>query len=129
MEVIIGIIAGTISGTGMGGGSILILSLVNFLNIDQHIAQATNLIFFIPTALVAIWVNYKQKLIDFKIGNLIAIVGVIGAIIGANVSLKIDSSKLKLYFGIFLLIIAFYEIYGMIKEYKNRRKTDNNIEQ
>ena len=66
LEVITGIIAGIVSGAGMGGGAILILILVNFMQIDQHIEQATNLIFFIPTALVAIWVNYRQKLIDFK---------------------------------------------------------------
>ena len=121
MEIPIGIIAGIVSGTGMGGGSILILILVNYLGVDQHIAQATNLIFFVPAALVAIWQNYKQKMINIKLGNLIAICGIIGAIIGAKISIMLDSQKLKHYFGIFLLIISIYEIYGMIKENKNSK--------
>ena len=46
LEVLIGIISGTISGTGMGGGTILIFLLTVLCGIEQHIAQATNLIFF-----------------------------------------------------------------------------------
>ena len=34
----------------MGGGTILILLLSIFMGLDQHVAQATNLVFFIPTA-------------------------------------------------------------------------------
>ena len=47
VEVLIGIISGIVSGTGMGGGTILIFLLTFFMGIEQHIAQATNLIFFI----------------------------------------------------------------------------------
>ncbi len=125
MEIITGIIAGIVSGAGLGGGTILILILVNFMQIDQHIAQATNLIFFVPTALMAIWINYKQKLIDFKLGTTIAVAGMIGALVGAKVSLMINSSNLKRYFGIFLLVIAGYEIYSLIKMHKKSKRRDN----
>lgn len=124
-ELITGIIAGTISGTGMGGGTILILVLSIFLDVEQHIAQATNLIFFIPTSISAIIVSIKNKLIEWKIGIPIAMAGIIGAIIGANVSSKLEVNKLKKYFGAFLMIIAIYEIYSIIKEYKKNKKTDN----
>lgn len=124
MEIISGIIAGMVSGLGMGGGTVLILILVNFMGLSQHVAQATNLIFFIPTAISAIIINLKQKIIDIKFGTIVAISGIIGAIIGANISLKIDSGNLKHYFGIFLLIIAFYEIYVIIKENKRNKKTN-----
>ena len=49
IEFIIGIIAGTVSGTGMGGGTVLILLLTTINGLEQHMAQAINLIFFIPT--------------------------------------------------------------------------------
>ena len=61
IEIFIGFISGIISGTGLGGGTILILCLSIFLGVNQKIAQATNLIFFIPTSLSAIYVNIKQK--------------------------------------------------------------------
>lgn len=54
LEVLIGFISGIISGTGMGGGTILILLLSIIMGLDQHVSQATNLVFFVPTAIAAI---------------------------------------------------------------------------
>ena len=100
-EFITGLISGTISGTGMGGGTILILVLSIFLGVEQHKAQATNLVFFIPTSIAAIIVSIKSKLIEWKIGMTLALSGIIGA------------------------IIAIYETYSIIKEYKKTKSTDN----
>lgn len=124
-EFITGLISGTVSGTGMGGGTILILVLSIFLGVEQHIAQATNLVFFVPTSISAIIISIKSKLIEWKIGMVVAITGIIGAIIGANISAKIEVKSLKRYFGIFLAGIAIYEIYSMIKEYKKEKYSNN----
>lgn len=125
-EIITGLISGTISGTGMGGGTILILVLSIFLGIEQHTAQATNLVFFVPTSISAIIVSIKSKLIDWKLGTTIAISGIVGAIVGANISASLEVTVLKRVFGIFLCIIAVYEIYSMVREYKTE-KTRNTI--
>ena len=61
IQILIGVVAGIFSGIGMGGGTILIFLLTIFAKMEQHIAQATNLIYFIPTAISAIIVNYKNK--------------------------------------------------------------------
>lgn len=128
-EILIGIVAGIVSGTGMGGGTILIFLLSFLLGIEQHVAQAINLVFFIPTAIVAIIVNLKNKNIDLKLAILIAIFGILGAIIGANISIHIDVKILKKCFGIFLAIISINEIYSIfklyVKQYKNNKKTNN----
>ena len=125
LQVLTGIVAGIVSGTGSGGGTILILVLSLFLGVDQHVAQATNLIFYIPTSLAAIIVSIKEKLIDWKNGVPITIGGIIGAAIGANTLTKINVIFLKKAFGIFLGFIAIYEIYSLIKEYRFNKKTDN----
>ena len=44
-EIIIGLVSGIVSGTGMGGGTILIFLLTYISGLEQHIAQATNLIY------------------------------------------------------------------------------------
>lgn len=128
-EIIIGIVAGIVSGTGMGGGTILIFLLSFLLGVEQHVAQATNLVFFIPTAIVAIIVNLKNKNIDMKLAILISVFGILGAIIGANISIHIDVNILKKCFGVFLGIIAINEIYSIfklsIKQYKNNEKEKN----
>lgn len=125
-EVLIGLIAGIVSGTGMGGGTVLILLLTAFAGIEQHIAQATNLIFFVPTSIVAIITNWKYKLIDKKLALTISIFGTIGATLGAIASTKTNVEFLKKYFGIFLAIIAIFEIYSYFKQYIFNRKRENN---
>ena len=121
-EILIGIVSGIISGAGMGGGTILIFLLSFVMGVAQHKAQATNLIFFIPTSIVAIIVNLKNKNIDLKLATIISICGVIGAIIGANIAINIDVGLLKKIFGIFLALVAINEIYSIIKLYKNDDK-------
>lgn len=127
-EILIGTISGFISGMGMGGGTILILCLSMFMNIEQHIAQATNLVFFIPTSIIAIIINLKNKNIALKSAVLVSVFGILGAIIGANISIKIDVNILRKCFGIFLAIIAIHEIYTIIKLYKINKIRNNNKE-
>ena len=117
-EILIGIVSGIVSGAGMGGGTILIFLLSFVMGVEQHIAQATNLIFFIPTSIVAIIVNLKNKNIDLKLATIISICGVIGAIIGAKIAISIDVELLKKFFGIFLAVVAINEIYSIIKQNK-----------
>lgn len=122
IEAIIGLISGIVSGTGMGGGTILIFLLSFLLGVEQHVAQATNLIFFIPTSIVAIIVNIKNKNIDIKLAIIISIFGILGAIWGANISIHTDVNLLKKFFGAFLAVIAMHEIYSIAKQYKKDKK-------
>ena len=120
-EILIGAFSGIFSGIGMGGGTVLIFLLSTFEGIEQHIAQATNLIYFVPTAISAIIVNYREKNIDTKLAIIISIFGIIGATIGAIISVNTDVQKLRKIYGIFLAVIAVHEIYTLIKEYKLRK--------
>lgn len=126
MEIIYGIIAGIVSSLGMGGGTILILFLSIFLGTEQHIAQATNLVFFIPTSITAIILNIKNKNINFKVSKTIIIYGIIGAFIGSIVSNYLPNKKLRRVFGFFLLIIAFFQIYEIYSSYTKNKKRNNN---
>lgn len=67
-------------------------------------------------------------MIDWETAIPIVIAGIMGATIGANISTKLNVITLKKFFGIFLAIIAIYEIYSLIKEYRFNKKTDNKIE-
>ncbi len=124
-EIIIGIVSGMVAALGMGGGTILILLLGIFTNLNQHIIQGSNLIFFIPTSIVAIIMNIKNKTINYKNAFIIIIAGVIGAIAGCKISFNIESSNLKKYFGIFLLGIAIFEIYDFFSQYIKSKKENN----
>ena len=117
LEGLTGVISGIISGMGMGGGTILITILVCFLSVDQKVAQAVNLVFFIPTSLVATIVNIKNKQIDWKLAIPIAILGAIGAFLGAFIATKIEVGMLRKLFAIFLFVIAIFEAYSWYKKY------------
>ena len=125
LETLIGFISGIVSGTGIGGGTILILCLSLFMGIDQKVAQATNLVFFIPTSIAAIYINIKEKKIEWKIAKVVIVWGIIGAVTGALIALKVNVKFLKKLFGIFLAVIAIHEVYILIKEYKKDKKNNN----
>ena len=107
---LIGFLSGIISGMGIGGGTILIPSLVIFKNIPQQQAQGVNLVVFLPVAIIALITHHKKGNIDFSFAKLIIIGGIGGAIIGSFLAIKINPLKLKKYFGIFMLLIGIYEL-------------------
>ena len=65
--VLAGLFGGLVGGMGMGGGTLLIPILTMFLGVEQHLAQAINLLVFIPTGLIAVLIHAKNKLLDFKV--------------------------------------------------------------
>ncbi len=115
--ILVGILSGIISGMGIGGGTILIPALVFIKNINQHQAQGINLIYFIPTAIAALWMHRKNDSIQKKIVKPIVLFGLIGAAAGAFLAVNIEADFLKKIFGGFLFIMGVVEI--LKKENKN----------
>ena len=126
-EILIGLVAGIVGGMGMGGGTVLILLLSIFSNIEQHIAQGANVVFFIPTAIAAIIIFIKNKNIKFKIGIPICLWGLVGTFIGATISSKMQVEILRKCFGAFLIVIAIYQAYSFYKRYRKEKNRDNTI--
>lgn len=120
MEIVYGIISGIVTALGMGGGTILILLLNLFASLEEHEIQGINLVFFIPTAIVACIINKKRNMIELNVSKRIIIFGIIGSILGSWMSFKINSENLKKCFGIFLILIAIYEIYKIFLQYKRK---------
>ena len=120
--IIIGILSGIVTGLGMGGGSFLILFLTLVLKVEQHTAQATNFLLFIPTAVSALVIHYQEHHINLKVGKKVLLTGAIGAAIGAYLTKQIAGNELKRYFGFFLLLVGISEIIKTSKEiYQNRK--------
>lgn len=120
MEILIGLIAGLGTSIGIGGGTILILFLTLFLGLEQRMAQAVNLICFIPASIISIIYNLKKKNINLKNAFPILISGILGALVGSYISQNVNIPTLKKLFAIFLLFIAVYEIYDLYKFIKSK---------
>lgn len=117
--IIIGLVSGVISGMGIGGGTILIPALSILFDYEQKMAQNINLIYFIPTAIIALITHVKNDRIEKKVLLKITLFGIIGAIIGASIALNIDSSLLRKLFGGFLFLMGVSEVMKFRKE-KNK---------
>ena len=116
-EIIIGLISGIVSGMGMGGGTILITFLTCFAGVNQLIAQASNIIFFIPTSIIASIVNIKNHILKWRVAIPLTISGIVGAIGGSIIANKIDVNLLRKGFAIFIIIIAIYQSICWYRKY------------
>jgi len=116
---LVGLLSGIISGMGIGGGTILIPSLIIFTTLNQHQAQGINLVVFIPIAIVALIIHYKNKNIYFKIALPIIITGLLGSFIGSSLAVNIPSDMLRRLFAVFLFCMGGYEIFSKVKNEKS----------
>jgi len=108
---LIGVTAGTISGMGIGGGTLLIPALTFFMGFTQQQAQATNLLFFLPTATVAVITHIKQRNIEKGLLLKLIVPGVLFAILGSLLAIKIEANILRRLFGAFLLLVGLTEFF------------------
>lgn len=111
IQLIIGTALGFLSGLGIGGGSLLILWLTLALGMDPQTARSINLLFFIPSALVATFLRFRSG--NLKIAPLIPAIisGCISAALSAYISKSINIEVLRKLFGVILLVTAIREIF------------------
>ncbi len=115
VNIIIGFLSGIISGMGIGGGAVLIPALTLIQGISQRTAQGINLAYFIPTAIIAIFVHIKNRNINFRLAATLGLCGVPGAVLGSMFAGSVGDGVLRRMFGGFLLLVGIYEIYKGIK--------------
>lgn len=121
-QILAGFAGGILGGMGMGGGTVLIPILVIFLLIKQKMAQGINLISFLPMSIVSIIIHIKNKMIEYKYIWIVIISGILFSVLGSFLIRYFKNDNLKMYFGIFLLIISIYEIILFILDLKNKAK-------
>lgn len=79
-----GTLIGFLSGLlGLGGSSVSTPILRLVLKIPPLIALATPLPITIPTAVAAVWVSWREKLVDWEVVKFIALGGLPGVTLGA----------------------------------------------
>lgn len=116
LYIIFGIIGGILGGMGMGGGTLLIPLLTIFLAVEQKVAQGINLLAFLPMAIVALIIHFKNKMVETKGILWIIIPGVISSVGFAFLASTLDNEILRTLFGSYLILITVYEICCLIFE-------------
>lgn len=112
--IMIGLIAGTLSGVvGIGGGMVIIPALVFFLHYPQKTAQGTTLALMVPPiGVLAAWSYYKQGFVDIRAAALICAGFIVGSYLGAKWSMSISDAMLKKIFSLILIVIAFKMLFS-----------------
>ena len=109
--VLLGALAGIISGMGIGGGTVLIPALLFFTDLSQTQAQGVNLLYFIPTAVTALFVHRKQGNLETGLVKPLVLWGFLGAAAGAFLAAELNPVLLKKLFGGFLLLMGARELW------------------
>ena len=109
--LIIGTLLGFLSGLGIGGGSLLILWLTIGLQMDPQAARGINLLFFLPSALIACVLRIRQGNLKVKPLLPAILAGCISAAVFSVVSTMLDVQILKKLFGAVLLITGLRELF------------------
>ena len=99
-----GLGASVISAWGVGGGTLLLLVMTLFLDVDQRTAQGINLLFFLPTALSALICQARGGYLDKPTLHAAIPWAVAAALIGAWIATNLDVEVLRKPFGIYLLL-------------------------
>ena len=120
---LVSILSGVFAGMGMGGGTFLIPLLTLIMQVEQNVAQCTNLLVFAPMAIITIIIYSKQKIIDFKNWWIVSLPACLVSVLGVLFAVKIPSKILKMIFGIFVALIGVIQIAIIItKKIKKKNK-------
>lgn len=106
----VGCVLGLLAGLGVGGGSLLILWLSLVVGLEHSEARAINLLFFIPSAIIASIFRWRQGKLDLRTVLPAILSGCISAALFSLLSKQMDTGILKKLFGILLLSTGLKEL-------------------
>lgn len=106
--LVLGLIAGVLSGmVGIGGGIIIVPALVYFLGFSQHSAQGTVLfMFLLPIGILGVYNYWSAGHIDWKVACIMATTFLLGSFIGSKTAIAVDQATLKKIFGVILFFVS-----------------------
>jgi uncharacterized membrane protein YfcA len=112
LYIVLGLVAGVLSGLlGIGGGIIIIPVLILLFGLSQHQAQGTTLAILVPPiGLLAAWAYYQQGYVDLKIAAFVCVGFFVGGYFGAKLATAMSTGVLQKVFGAALLLTAIYMI-------------------
>ena len=108
LYVLLGLIAGALSGLiGIGGGVIIVPALVLLFGLSQHQAQGTTLALMVPPiGILEAWTYYQEGLVDLRIAGFVCLGFLLGGLVGAKLATSLSNTLLERIFGLALLVIA-----------------------
>ena len=105
--VLVGLVAGFLSGLfGVGGGILIVPALVLLLGFTQRLAHGTSLAAVLPIAIASLTSYAVEDKVDWKVGALLAVGAVAGAVIGTHILHRLPHDTLAIIFAVLLVATA-----------------------
>ena len=113
LYIFLGLSAGILSGLiGIGGGVMIVPSLIFLFGFSQQEAQGTTLGLLVPPiGILAAWTYYQQGYVNLKVAALICVGFVLGGLLGAKIAVILPGKLLERIFGVALLAISLKMIF------------------
>lgn len=105
-----GALTGVLSGFGVGGGTLLLIYMTVFAGLEQPPAQGINLLYFLPTAALALPAHAKNGFIEKSVLLPAILSGLFCAALGAWIATGLEVKLLHRLFGGFLLYVGLSEL-------------------
>jgi len=118
LYMIIGLTAGMASGFfGIGGGIIVVPALVYLAGFNHLTATGTSLaVFLFPVGLAGALAYHRHGNVNLKAAVIIAFCIFISAYVSARIAIKLNTLYIKLSFGIFIILVGIYIVWGAIHQ-------------
>ena len=105
LPALVGFFTGILSAWGIGGGTL-------FLGVDQLSAQGINLLYFLPTAAMALAEHKKNGLLEPSLLRSAIPWALPVTALAAWAATAVDVEALKKPFGVFLLVSGLYTVFS-----------------
>jgi hypothetical protein len=113
--VIAGYLEGSITGiVGAGGGFIIVPILVFLGKLDIKKAISASLLIVALKSIISFFISKQLGEVNWMFLSIFTIIAIVGLFIGTFIGKKINTTKLKLIFGIFLIVMSLFII---VKEF------------
>jgi uncharacterized membrane protein YfcA len=112
--VLLGLVAGIVSGVvGIGGGIIIVPALVLLFGLSQHTAQGTTMAMLVlPIGILGAWVYHREGFVEISIAGWMAAGFLIGSLAGARIAVHLPGGTLEKIFGLIMVFIGMKLIFG-----------------
>lgn len=120
--IALGVVVGLMSAMfGVGGGVIMVPFIVLVLDQTQHAAEGTSLLVIVPTAAAGVLAHRKRGYVDLTTAAKLAGTGIFGAVLGARLALALPPERLKMAFGVFIVLVGARLLRDGMKAGKNEQ--------
>ncbi len=115
VAVLCAIVAFFYSNLGLGGGQLYVpIMILTFTSLEMREIVPLSLTFAFVTMLSSTFTHSKKKLVDFRLGLMLSLGGLVGVAGGALFTLNANEDIVKALFAVLLVIVAskmLYDIY------------------